>query len=135
MAKKRHRGALWGIGVFGALLVAVSFAIARPISMEVTASAFNARVEQTDSAPRETACQTKLQPGMKVVAVSRDLFKNGLVCGTKVKIEGLEGEYIVHDKMDDRWEKRIDIYMDNDVARAKEWGEKKVTIRFEPSQK
>lgn len=67
---------------------------------------------------------------MKVVAVSRDLFKSGLVCGTKVTIEGLRGEYTVLDKMNKRWQKRIDIYMDNDVARAKEWGARKVTIHL-----
>ena len=45
-----------------------------------------------------------------------------------VKISGLEGEYIVLDKMSKRWKKKIDIYMGNNKKKAKEWGKKKVTI-------
>jgi 3D (Asp-Asp-Asp) domain-containing protein len=112
------------------LSIAAPLAFAAPGSMEVTATAFNAKVEQTDNRPRETACQEELQPGMKVIAVSRDLFKSGLACGTKIKIDGSQGEYTVLDKMNERWQQRIDIFMDNDVARAKEWGERKVTIRW-----
>jgi 3D (Asp-Asp-Asp) domain-containing protein len=111
-----------------ALSIAASLAVATPNSMQVTATAFNSTVRQTDSKPYETACQEDLEPGMKVVAVSRDLFKNGLACGTKIVIDGFQGEFTVLDKMNKRWQQRIDIYMDNDVARAKEWGARKVTI-------
>ena len=47
-----------------------------------------------------------------------------------MRIDGLQGQYTVLDKMNERWQERIDIFMDNDVARAKEWGERKVTIRW-----
>jgi 3D (Asp-Asp-Asp) domain-containing protein len=111
-----------------ALSITASLAVATPNSLQVTATAFNSTVQQTDHKPYETACREDLEPGMKVVAVSRDLFKSGLACGTKIMIEGFQGEFTVLDKMNKRWQQRIDIYMDNDVARAKEWGARKVTI-------
>ena len=67
---------------------------------------------------------------MKCIAVSRDLLSQGLKHNTLVTIEGLEGIYLVKDKMNRRWQNRIDIYMDNDVKAAKEWGRKMVTIKY-----
>ena len=62
------------------------------------------------------------QPGMNAIAVSRDLIKKGLTHGTKVRIKGLPGVYIVRDKMAARWKNKIDIYMGKDVTAALEWG-------------
>lgn len=99
-------------------------------SMKVTATAYNSTVAQTDNSPNLTAWQDTLRPGQKVIAVSRDLLDSGLTEGTKVRIEGLEGEFTVKDKMHYRWKKKIDIYMGKDIERAREWGEKEVTITW-----
>lgn len=97
-------------------------------SLEVTATAYTSNFEETDSNPTLTAWGDTLKPGMKAIAVSRDLIKIGLTHNQKVRIDGLKGKYIVLDKMNKRWEKKIDIYMGNDTKRAKEWGKRKVTI-------
>lgn len=97
---------------------------------EVTATAYNSLAYQTSSQPNITAFGDSLKPGMKCIAVSRDLLALGLKHNTLVTIEGLEGIYLVKDKMNRRWKNRIDIYMDNDVKAAKKWGRKKVTISY-----
>lgn len=68
---------------------------------------------------------------MKAIAVSRDLIEMGLSQGVKVLIDGLDGKYTVLDKMDKRWDRKIDIYMGTDVEKAKEWGEREVVISWE----
>ena len=102
-----------------------------PKSMEVTATAYTSSVRETDSTPFLAAWGNTLKPGMKSIAVSRDLLELGLTNNTKVRIEGLEGDYLVLDKMNKRWEKKIDIYMGTDVKKAREWGKRKVTIYWE----
>jgi 3D (Asp-Asp-Asp) domain-containing protein len=99
--------------------------------MEVTATAYTSSPRETDSTPFLAAWGDTLKPGMKSIAVSRDLLKLGLTHNKKVKIEGLKGSYIILDKMNKRWEKKIDIYMGTDVKKAKEWGKNKVTIYWE----
>ena len=69
-------------------------------------------------------------PGMKCIAVSRDLLISGLKYNTLVAIEGFDGVFLVKDKMHSRWKNRIDIYMGNDIKAAKEWGRKKLNINF-----
>ena len=102
-----------------------------PQSMEVTASAYTLRAAETkDYAPGIAAWGDKLEPGMKAIAVSRDLIDEGLGHMTEVKIEGLEGTWIVRDKMNKRWEQKIDIFMGRDVERAREWGKRTVTIHW-----
>lgn len=97
-------------------------------SMEVTASAFTSTPSETDDTPTLAAWGDTLRPGMKAIAVSRDLIKMGLGHNQSVKISGLEGEYLVLDKMNKRWQKKIDIYMGINKEKAKKWGKKKVTI-------
>lgn len=99
-------------------------------TMEVTATAYTSHVRQTSSTPFLGAWGDKLKPGMKAVAVSRDLIKKGLTHGTKVKIEGLSGEYVVLDKMNKRWTDKIDIYFGLDSKAAKDWGKRKVEISW-----
>ena len=99
-------------------------------SMDVTATAYNSLDNQTSSTPEITAFGDSLKPGLKYIAVSRDLLKMGLVKNTPVKIEGFEGIYFVKDKMHARWTKRIDIYMGLDVKAAKEWGRKPICIEY-----
>ena len=96
--------------------------------LNVTATAYNSVSTQTDSSPSIAAWGDRLKPGMKAIAVSRDLLKMGLKRGSKVKISGLPGEYVVLDKMHHRWSRKIDIYMGKNVRAAKNWGKRRVTI-------
>ena len=107
---------------------------AKEQSLEVSATAYNSLRGQTSGNPSETAWGDTLKPGMKSIAVSRDLIDSGLTHGTKVKIEGLPGKYVVRDKMNARWTKKIDIYMGTSRSDAIEWGIKEVTIRWEPQK-
>ncbi len=102
-------------------------------TMEVTATAYNSVENQTKKGDAFTAAWgDKLEPGMKAIAVSRDLLQQeGIKYGTKVKIKGLSGSYIVLDKMNKRWKKKIDIYMGNDVEQAREWGKQQVEISWQ----
>ncbi|WP_367277962.1 3D domain-containing protein [Winogradskyella sp.] len=99
-------------------------------SFRVTATAYNSLTYQTNSNPNITAFGDSLRPGLSYIAVSRDLLDLGLVHNTKVKIEGFDSLFIVKDKMNKRWRKRIDIYMGVDVRKAKEWGKKSVNIEY-----
>jgi 3D (Asp-Asp-Asp) domain-containing protein len=100
-------------------------------SLQVTASAYNSTVAQTDARPFHAAWGDSLAPGMRAIAVSRDLIPMGLGQGVAVRIEGIPGEYTVRDKMDARWRKRIDIWFGKDVEAARAWGERKVVIRWQ----
>jgi len=97
---------------------------------EVTATAYNSLAYQTSSQPNITAFGDSLRPGLKYIAVSRDLLALGMKHNTLVTIEGLEGIYLVKDKMNKRWKSRIDIYMGNDIKAAKTWGRKKLSIKY-----
>nr|WP_321226001.1 hypothetical protein [uncultured Psychroserpens sp.] len=98
--------------------------------IKVTATAFNSLAYQTSSNPHITAFGDSLKPGLKYIAVSRDLLKNGLEHNTLVKVEGLKGTYLVKDKMNSRFRNKIDIYMGTDVKAAKKWGRRKVNISY-----
>lgn len=99
--------------------------------LDVTATAYNSLPAQTDSTPDIAAWGDRLKPGMKAIAVSRDLLKKyGLKHRDKVRISGLKGEYEVLDKMNKRWKKKIDIYMGKDRRKALKWGRKDVTIQW-----
>lgn len=100
-------------------------------SLTVSASAYNSLNYQTGAGnPKITAWGDTLKPGIKVIAVSRDLIKKGLDYNTPVRIDGLEGVYYVKDKMHHRWKNKIDIYMGEDVKRARKWGRKKIKIHY-----
>jgi 3D (Asp-Asp-Asp) domain-containing protein len=100
-------------------------------SLEVMATAYNSTPAQTDTdSPNQAAWGDYLEPGMKAIAVSRDLIPLGLGYKTEVEIEGIPGTFIVLDKMHRRKKKTIDIYMGLDLKAAKEWGRKKVTIKW-----
>lgn len=97
--------------------------------LRVTATAYTSHVAQTDSTPNIAAWGDRLRPGMKSIAVSRDLlYKYGLKHKQKVQIKGLPGEYVVLDKMNKRWRKKIDIYMGLNKRKAFKWGRRKVEI-------
>ena len=101
-------------------------------SLRVKASAYNATPGQTDDTPDIGAWGDRLKPGVRAIAVSRDLLELGLTHQTTVRIEGLPGEYRVLDKMHRRWRKKIDIFMGDDVEGARQWGVREVTIRWTP---
>lgn len=108
-------------------------------SVNVTATAYNAVREQTDATPHIGAWGDDLnkavQPGVRVIAVSQDLLKQGLKRGQRVRIHGLKGEFVVLDKMPRRWTKRIDIYMNQDVRGAKKWGKRRVKLSWKEPAK
>lgn len=99
-------------------------------TLHLTATAYNSVPEQTNSEPNIAAWGDDLVPGVKAIAVSRDLLKMGLTRGAEVKIDGMPGTFTVLDKMGRRWEKRIDIYMGEDIEAAREWGVREVKIRY-----
>ena len=98
--------------------------------LRVTSSAYTSCIRETDSTPYLAAWNNRLKPGIKSIAVSRDLLKMGLGNGSYVTIDGLKGKYKVLDKMNKRWKKKIDIYMGCDLKKARRWGKRKVTIRW-----
>jgi len=99
-------------------------------TLEVTATAYNSLAYQTSSNPFITAFGDSLIPGKNYIAVSRDLLALGLGHNTPVKIEGFREIFLVKDKMNKRWKKRIDIYMGVDVKKARKWGKQKVIINY-----
>ena len=99
--------------------------------LRVTATAYSSHKGQTDSTPFLAAWNNRIRPGMKIIAVSRDLLTTyGLRNGSKVRIGGLSGLYTVRDKMNKRYKKRIDIYMGTNRRKALRWGRRSVVIYF-----
>ena len=97
--------------------------------LRVTATAYSSHKAQTDSTPFLAAWNNRIRPGMKIIAVSRDMLtRYGMRNGTKVRIGGLSGYYTVRDKMNKRYKKRIDIYMGLDRRRALRWGRRSVVV-------
>ncbi len=100
-------------------------------SIRVTATAYNSLPSQTTALHSNiTAWGDTLRPGMKCIAVSRDLIRMGLKHNTMVRIDTSSQIYLVKDKMHTRWRKKIDIYMGVDRAKAFEWGRKKVQLYY-----
>ncbi|TDN85895.1 3D (Asp-Asp-Asp) domain-containing protein [Salegentibacter sp. 24] len=101
-------------------------------TLEVTASAYNSLSWQTGAGGANiTAWGDTLKTGLKAIAVSRDLIEKGLDHNTPVKIEGFDGVFLVKDKMHYRWKNKIDIYMDEDVEKARKFGRRKLKIYYE----
>lgn len=97
--------------------------------LRVTATAYTSHANQTDSTPFLAAWNNRIRPGMKLIAVSRDMLtRYGMRNGTKVRISGLPGYYRVRDKMNKRYRKRIDIYMGLNLRKALRWGRRSVVI-------
>ena len=99
--------------------------------LRVTATAYSSHRGQTDKTPFLAAWNNRLRPGMKIIAVSRDMLtRYGMRNGTRVRIAGLPGIYRVRDKMNKRYRKRIDIYMGLDRRKALRWGRRSVVIHW-----
>ena len=99
----------------------------------MSAASANNTPGQTDDTPDIGAWGDRLKPGVRAIAVSRDLIDMGLTHNTRVRIDGLPGEYRVMDKMNKRWRKKIDIFMGDDVQGARNWGVREVTIHWTPT--
>ena len=125
------RNAVNALLIFSALVAA---GCSNERQLTVTATAFNSTRAQTDSNPSETACGNDLYPGRRIIAVSRDLRDQGLVCGTEVEISGLDGTWVVDDVTARRHEQLIDIYMGRDIKAAKRWGVQEVEISWKPDR-
>jgi LysM repeat protein len=99
--------------------------------LRVTATAYSSHYGQTDKTPFLAAWNNRIRPGMKIIAVSRDMLtRYGLRNGSKVRIGGLPGYYTVRDKMNKRYRKRIDIYMGTNRRRALRWGRRSVMLYY-----
>lgn len=97
--------------------------------LRVTATAYSSHRGQTDNTPFLAAWNNRIRPGMKIIAVSRDMLtRYGLRNGSRVRIAGLRGYYTVRDKMNKRFRRRIDIYMGVNRRRALRWGRRSVML-------
>jgi len=86
----------------------------RTFSTPVTVTAYSARAEETNSEPWYTADMTLSRVG--ILAVSRDILDElGIEYGDTV-ILGEYGTFKVHDTMNKRFHRRVDILMGNKKA-------------------
>jgi 3D (Asp-Asp-Asp) domain-containing protein len=106
-------------------------AVPRARTAWVTATAYNSHPDQTEGDAFVTASGKRLAPGMKVLAVSPDLFEAGLDFGTRVRIDGLDGEWVVHDRMPADRRSSIDLYFGLDEAAAIRFGRKRLRIEWD----
>ena len=89
----------------------------------VTLTTYRATESETDSTPNITASGFKITNPKKhrIIAVSRDL-KRKMKWGSKVRIVGAgkyDGTYRVHDLMNKRYKKRIDILIGHNDKQTK----------------
>lgn len=82
--------------------------------LRVTVVHYSSTRDQTDDSPFVGRCG-RVGPG--TVAVSQDLLRRGIDCGTKVLVGGRT--YVVRDAMHHRWRKRVDIWLPSRAAALK----------------
>jgi len=141
MQRQARRSRCGGLAIGAAFALALAVACARPDrgrepepqapsarSAVVTASAYNSHPDQTGGDPFLTASGERLRPGMRALAVSEDLFGAGLDFGTRVRIDGMDGEWVVLDRMPDGRRRSIDLYFGLDERAALQFGRKQVRI-------
>lgn len=76
----------------------------------VTVTSYNNHKNQTDNTPNVTSTSRPVREG--IVAVSRDLLKNGTVkYGDLLYIDCFDKWYTVEDTMHDRFTKHVDIFL------------------------
>lgn len=97
----------------------------------VTATAYNSHSDQTEGDPFLTASGERLEPGTKAIAVSPDLAAAGLDFGTRVRIDGVDGEWVVLDRMPASRRRSIDLYFGLDEEAALRFGKRRVRIDWE----
>lgn len=99
----------------------------------VTATVYNAVPSQTDSDPLITASLKKINPNkpQRWIAVSRDLEQLGINLGDTVCVENaghMNGQWVVEDRMNRRWRKRIDFLVHDSIKLGK-WNNVKLLIK------
>lgn len=113
------------------LLILLVLFMPKRAEESVVATVYNAVPAQTNSDPSHTASMFKLDLSNpykhRIIAVSRDLLIK-FPMGTKVRVEGTsyDGVYIVEDKMNKRYTKRIDILINVEMIIGK-WENVKIT--------
>lgn len=100
---------------------------ARGLTVLALAYTSKGRTSKKKANPRG-AWGDELTGGSRAVAVSPDLLDKGLGRGAKLRIDGLDGEYVVLDIMHGRWKNTIDIYFGDDHRAASRWGRRTMTI-------
>src|SRR5262245_1517110 len=129
-----RRGRLGGLVLALGLLAAAAGAdsvVPRVRSAVVEATAYNSLPEQTGEDASLSASGHRLEPGMRAIAVSSDLARLGLVHGRKVRIDGVDGVWVVRDRMPGQWTRRIDVYMGEDLDAALSFGRRRVRITWQ----
>ena len=113
------------------IAIVVFLALFNNAEETVTATVYNAVPEQTNSDPGHTASMFKLDLSNpykhRIIAVSRDLLIK-FPMGTKVRVEGAgkyDGVWIVEDKMNKRYSKRIDLLINVSMSIGK-WNDVKL---------
>lgn len=106
----------------------------------VTVTAYTSRVAETDKTPLLPYCEQlgELQldedgfnPAERAIAVSKDLMRDhNLKCGTVVYITGLNGAWVVKDKLNDRIKNTVDIWYGKDRTSAKRFGRRNLEIAW-----
>jgi 3D (Asp-Asp-Asp) domain-containing protein len=82
-------------------------ALSRQYSKQLTVTAYSPDPSETDGTPTVTASMTRVRHG--IVAVSRDLFRQGWTFGKKVYVEGY-GVFTIRDLMNRRYTNRLDVF-------------------------
>ncbi len=115
-----------------AVLVTACFPAPHTEELVVTATAYTSHPSETSGDPWVAAWGDRLRPGLRGLAVSPDLEVRGLVRGTRVRIEGVDGVWTVLDRTAPRLRRRIDLYMGDDRAAARRFGRRRVRIYWSP---
>ena len=100
--------------------------------VSVVATIYHAVTGQTDDTPDITASGFTINlenpRSHKIIAVSRDLEKLGFVMGSKVCVENagkMNGVWVIEDRMNKRWTKRIDFLVNTTLKEGK-WNKVKI---------
>jgi 3D (Asp-Asp-Asp) domain-containing protein len=96
----------------------------------VTATAYTSPSPPAKGLVTTTAFGLWLRPGMRIIAISRDLEAMGLTRGVRIRIDGVDGEWEVGDRTAKQWTRRIDLYMGDDVDAARAFGKRQVRIHW-----
>lgn len=92
-------------------------------TMYVTVTSYSSTIDQTDDTPYITAWGTFVRDGV--------IAANFLPLGTRVRMPDYFGDkvFIVEDRMNERYWRRIDIWKPSREA-AKQWGAKRVRVEI-----
>jgi 3D (Asp-Asp-Asp) domain-containing protein len=100
----------------------------------VTATIYHATPSQTDSTPNRTATNFKIDmanPAIhRIVAVSRDLEEKGFTMNKVILVTGagdMDGLWVIRDRMNKRWNNRIDFLVDETLKGGK-WTNVKIEL-------